>query len=146
MRRAGDSPGAGRREARAKRPAVDYIAQSWLGTPNNSSSLLLDAMPASLTLLQLCLVAWTALLQWAGSVPVERRADCPGYKASNVKKTESALTADLTLAGPECNIYGNDLHDLKFVAEYESGSYASSSAGVGIRLDPSSRAGQVTGI
>lgn len=30
---------------------------------------------------------------------------CPGYKASNVRETDSGLTADLTLAGPACNVY-----------------------------------------
>jgi len=48
--------------------------------------------------------------------------DCPGYKASNVERTDGGLRADLTLAGPECNIYGKDLHDLKFVAEYQTDS------------------------
>ncbi|KAF2790304.1 glycoside hydrolase family 31 protein [Melanomma pulvis-pyrius CBS 109.77] len=45
---------------------------------------------------------------------------CPGYEASNVVKTDSSLTADLTLAGPACNKYSEDLTDLKLVVEYQT--------------------------
>lgn len=48
-------------------------------------------------------------------------AACPGYKASNVKTTDSGLTADLQLAGDACNIYGDDLTDLVLEVTYESG-------------------------
>ena len=48
-------------------------------------------------------------------------ASCPGYKASNVKTTSSSLTADLTLAGPACNVYGTDLTDLTLSVVYETG-------------------------
>ncbi|KAL6708619.1 hypothetical protein ACN47E_002600 [Coniothyrium glycines] len=44
------------------------------------------------------------------------------YKASNVKRTDSSLRADLTLAGKSCNIYGNDLQDLVFLAEWQTDS------------------------
>lgn len=47
--------------------------------------------------------------------------DCPGYKASNVKKDTNSLTADLTLAGSPCNSYGTDLRDLKLLVEYQTG-------------------------
>ncbi|KAF2020858.1 glycoside hydrolase family 31 protein [Aaosphaeria arxii CBS 175.79] len=47
-------------------------------------------------------------------------ADCPGYAASNVKQTDSSLTADLTLAGPACNSYSQDLQNLKLVVEYQT--------------------------
>jgi hypothetical protein len=46
--------------------------------------------------------------------------DCPGYEASNVEKTDSSITADLTLAGDACNVYSNDLKDLKLLVEYQS--------------------------
>ncbi|KAF5004771.1 hypothetical protein FDECE_8761 [Fusarium decemcellulare] len=46
--------------------------------------------------------------------------DCPGYKASNVKESDSGLTADLTLAGDACDVYGKDLKDLKLVVEYQT--------------------------
>lgn len=54
-------------------------------------------------------------------MPLKRETDCPGYKASNVQRTDGSVSADLTLAGSECNIYGTDLKDLKFVAEYQTG-------------------------
>lgn len=46
---------------------------------------------------------------------------CPGYKASNVVKTASGLTADLTLAGEACNVYGTDLKDLTLEVSYDTG-------------------------
>jgi alpha-glucosidase len=45
---------------------------------------------------------------------------CPGYAASNVVKTDSSLTADLTLAGNACNVYSDDIKDLKLVVEYQT--------------------------
>lgn len=47
--------------------------------------------------------------------------DCPGYTATNVKKTANSLTADLSLAGSACNVYGSDISDLKLLVEYQSG-------------------------
>lgn len=49
--------------------------------------------------------------------------DCPGYRASNVEETDSGLTADLTLAGEACNIYGEDIENLKLVVEYQTGEF-----------------------
>lgn len=46
---------------------------------------------------------------------------CPGYEASNVQNTGNSLTADLTLAGPACNAYGDDLVDLRLSVTYETG-------------------------
>jgi hypothetical protein len=46
---------------------------------------------------------------------------CPGYTASNVVTTDSSLTADLTLAGPACNVYSEDLQDLKLLVEQQNG-------------------------
>lgn len=45
---------------------------------------------------------------------------CPGYKASNTKQEENGFTADLTLAGPACMTYGNDIADLSLKVEYQS--------------------------
>ena len=45
---------------------------------------------------------------------------CPGYKASNVVRTPYGLTADLTLAGPGCNVYGTDIDALSLTVEYQS--------------------------
>lgn len=46
---------------------------------------------------------------------------CPGYKASNVKTTSTGLTADLTLAGAACDVYGDDLTDLTLEVSYDTG-------------------------
>lgn len=45
---------------------------------------------------------------------------CPGYTASNIVKTASGLTADLTLAGEACNVYGSDLQDLTLEVSYDT--------------------------
>lgn len=45
---------------------------------------------------------------------------CPGYIASNVLHTPSGLTADLTLAGPACNVYGTDIERLSLTVDYQS--------------------------
>lgn len=50
-------------------------------------------------------------------------ANCPGYKASNVKTGKSSLTADLKLAGKACNVYGDDLTSLTLEVEYQSGKW-----------------------
>lgn len=57
-------------------------------------------------------------------MPLKRADSCPGYMASNVQRADSKFTADLTLAGTECNIHGQDLKDLKFVAEWQTGTSA----------------------
>ncbi|KAI4729283.1 alpha-glucosidase [Aureobasidium sp. EXF-10728] len=46
---------------------------------------------------------------------------CPGYKATNVQQTSQGLTADLTLAGPACNTYGQDIENLKLEITHETG-------------------------
>ncbi|KAL1593124.1 hypothetical protein SLS60_010731 [Paraconiothyrium brasiliense] len=79
-------------------------------------------MPAPFTMLRNWLLLGSALLQWTQSAPLRRADDCPGYKASNVQKTDGGITADLALAGAECNVYGTDLHDLKFEASYQTDS------------------------
>jgi alpha-glucosidase len=60
---------------------------------------------------------------FAGSL-VERQAasldSCPGYTASNVQDSGSRVTADLELAGTACNVYGDDLTDLKLEVEYQT--------------------------
>ncbi|KAF2743398.1 glycoside hydrolase family 31 protein, partial [Sporormia fimetaria CBS 119925] len=98
--------------------AYDYIGQSWLA--NNCTSTLLHVMPAAtVTFVHAILLLWWSLVSWVQSTPL-RRNDCPGYKASNVRRTDNSITADLTLAGTECNIHGQDLRDLKFLAEYQT--------------------------
>lgn len=45
---------------------------------------------------------------------------CPGYKASQLKKTDDGISALLTLAGNPCNVYGNDVDVLNLKVEYQS--------------------------
>ena len=45
---------------------------------------------------------------------------CPGYIASNVLRSSHGLTADLSLAGPACNIYGTDVEALTLTVEYQA--------------------------
>ena len=48
-------------------------------------------------------------------------SDCPGYVAKNVKHSSSGLTADLSLDGKACNIYGKDLMSLTLSVQYQTG-------------------------
>ena len=69
------------------------------------------------------LIACTWLLVLGLSIPGALSSSiesCPGYKASNVQKTSGKLTADLTFAGDECNVYGSDIKDLRLLVEYQS--------------------------
>ncbi|KIK51755.1 glycoside hydrolase family 31 protein [Collybiopsis luxurians FD-317 M1] len=45
---------------------------------------------------------------------------CPGYKVQNPVTEGAALTADLVLAGKACNVFGNDLEQLKLAVTYET--------------------------
>ncbi|KAE8378081.1 glycosyl hydrolases family 31-domain-containing protein [Aspergillus bertholletiae] len=45
---------------------------------------------------------------------------CPGYKATKHWQTRSGFYADLSLAGPACNVFGTDLPDLKLEVEYQT--------------------------
>lgn len=45
---------------------------------------------------------------------------CPGYKASDVQRTQYGLTASLSLAGKACSLYGNDVGQLTLTVEYQS--------------------------
>ncbi|KAI1867510.1 hypothetical protein JX265_007312 [Neoarthrinium moseri] len=49
-----------------------------------------------------------------------RAASCPGYRASNIVKTTGVLAADLTLSGNACNVYGQDIIDLRLLVEYQT--------------------------
>jgi alpha-glucosidase len=73
--------------------------------------------------------------------PVVSRADaatrqdlskCPGYAASNVVVTETSLTADLKLDGAKCNVYGDDLEELKLVVEHQTSECSSASERPGV--------------
>lgn len=47
------------------------------------------------------------------------QAECPGYIASDVVKTETGFTAALDLAGKACNVYGNDVLNLTLTVNYQ---------------------------
>lgn len=51
---------------------------------------------------------------------VDAQRVCSGYKAANVQTTKKGLTADLSLAGPACNVYGNDIEELKLTVEFQA--------------------------
>lgn len=70
------------------------------------------------------LVLGSAIPALAGQL-AERQSsplsNCPGYRASNVQNLGSRVTADLSLAGTACNVYGDDLTNLKLEVEYQTG-------------------------
>lgn len=45
---------------------------------------------------------------------------CPGYKASNVAENDHGFTADLTIAGANCQAFGNDVADLTLEVSYQT--------------------------
>lgn len=50
---------------------------------------------------------------------VDPQSVCPGYIASNVVKTANGITADLSLAGAACNLYGTDIAALTLVVDHQ---------------------------
>lgn len=104
---------------------MDYIEQTWL--PRYNGSLTANsAMPSSTTaLLQGLLLLGSYFFKWGNAVPLKGADDCPGYRASNVVRSDNSVTADLTLAGSACNLYSPDLTDLKFLAEWQTGTLIS---------------------
>lgn len=64
----------------------------------------------------------------SSSVPSTGSIDstCPGYIATNIKTTSSALTANLVLGGTACNVHGADLEHLQLSVVYEDGGFATS--------------------
>ncbi|AEO70510.1 glycoside hydrolase family 31 protein [Thermothielavioides terrestris NRRL 8126] len=51
---------------------------------------------------------------------VDPQTVCPGYKASNIDETEGGFTAELDLAGPACNVYGNDIEHLSLSVDFQA--------------------------
>ena len=51
---------------------------------------------------------------------VDAQTVCPGYKASHVIQSPLELSASLALAGPACNVYGNDIENLNLTVQYQS--------------------------
>lgn len=59
-------------------------------------------------------------LAYASSILADHLSSCPGYTASNVQTSSTGLTADLSLAGNACNVYGTDLDSLTLTVEYQT--------------------------
>ncbi|KAF9443144.1 glycoside hydrolase family 31 protein [Macrolepiota fuliginosa MF-IS2] len=57
---------------------------------------------------------------FAADVDPAKLDACPGYRATNVKVSGGRLTADLTLAGQACNVFGQDLQALSLSVAYET--------------------------
>lgn len=51
---------------------------------------------------------------------VDAQSVCPGYTASNVQNTTTGFTADLSLGGDACNVYGNEVEQLTLTVEYQA--------------------------
>lgn len=64
-----------------------------------------------------CLIASAS----AAALATREATTCPGYKATNVKANGGSISADLSLAGAACNVYGTDLDKLVLQVEYETG-------------------------
>ncbi|KAF5349670.1 hypothetical protein D9756_008864 [Leucocoprinus leucothites] len=72
--------------------------------------------------------SWVFLALLTALFPLSSAADvdpakldaCPGYEAHNVKTHGGRLTADLTLAGQACNVFGEDLQTLSLSVTYET--------------------------
>ena len=48
---------------------------------------------------------------------------CPGYKATHVVTNGPTLSAELTLAGKACNVYGPDVKKLSMEVTYETSEF-----------------------
>ncbi|KAJ2490818.1 hypothetical protein IWW37_002818 [Coemansia sp. RSA 2050] len=80
-------------------------------------------------LLYLCAIAL-----WAGCQPADatrqaalsaqaphtQPATCPGYVAGNTSQTGDGFTAELTLAGPPCALYGRDIKRLRLGVRFDT--------------------------
>lgn len=72
-------------------------------------------------LLFLAATASAAAIFGRDSPSADPLAACPGYKAHSVSTTATGLTAQLSLAGTACDVYGTDLTDLTLEVSYDTG-------------------------
>ncbi|KAJ2686820.1 hypothetical protein IWW39_003359 [Coemansia spiralis] len=81
------------------------------------------------TLLCLCAIAlWTGPRSAAATrqavlsaqAPHTQSVTCPGYVAGNVSQTGDGFTAELTLAGPPCALYGRDIKRLELGVRFDT--------------------------
>jgi len=70
------------------------------------------------------LLTGSALVAAASALAIAPRQNndtsCPGYSASNVEKSGTGLSADLSLAGSPCNSYGKDIENLRLTVSYDT--------------------------
>lgn len=78
------------------------------------------AKPILLSWLLASLITASSLLDTRDEPSDDALASCPGYTALNVETSSTGLTADLTLAGDPCNVYGDDLQNLTLTVAYET--------------------------
>lgn len=100
---------------------MDYIDQTWLLHKNNTLPLPSEMPSLMSSFLHGLFLLLAGFLRWGSAAPVQTADVCPGYKASNVVRSDSSITADLVLAGSACNLHGQDLKDLRFLAEWQTG-------------------------
>jgi len=84
------------------------------------ATLLTRTLGAALVLSSLVSASPVPALLSRQSTDAADLSACPGYKASNVKTSDTGLTASLSLAGTACNAYGTDLTDLTLTVEYQT--------------------------
>lgn len=77
--------------------------------------------PLSTMLFQLLAGAAIAATVSSRALSRQVNADSTGYTASNIQNSETGLTADLALAGPATNSYGNDIENLRLTVNYDTG-------------------------
>ncbi|KAK3386291.1 glycosyl hydrolases family 31-domain-containing protein [Sordaria brevicollis] len=63
------------------------------------------------------LLTLSAIVSIASAAPL---ATCPGYRVTTVQTGDSYLIADLTLAGTPCNLYSEDITNLRLTVEYQT--------------------------
>jgi len=51
---------------------------------------------------------------------VDAQTVCPGYTASNVVRNAYGFSANLSLAGQACNVYGTDVENLSLTVQYQN--------------------------
>jgi alpha-glucosidase len=96
--------------------AVEAQSSAAAGASPTTSFRPIFTVPTSATLGQ------TLLPNIQDPEAVDAQTVCPGYRGSNVKYSDTGLTADLTLAGKACGVYGTDIESLTLTVEYQTDS------------------------
>ncbi|KAI1137277.1 glycoside hydrolase family 31 protein [Hypoxylon sp. FL0543] len=100
--------------------SVTLLALFSLTPGQQTSSTTTAALDSAYTLPPDANIGQAIIPNIADPQAVNPQSVCPGYKASNVKESSSRFTADLTLAGNACNVYGTDIEALSLVVEYQA--------------------------